>query len=307
MVDFKKIVKNMYITVRYYSFGKSNIKGNKVVFFIEEGYGQPHPGLVDRFKAIIGLYHVAQESGFEFKLQYTSPFHLEEYLLPGQVDWLCRNGEISYKAGDVRMLTYEAAGEIPALEKCVPQYHCYLYEGLNILRAQNVENWEKKWHTYFHKLFAKSEKLEKLLGRVRPGKPFSAVHIRFVNALDSFEKGYESNLSQEEKQALIESCLMTLSMIRKKEEKLIYVFSDSARFLEIAGEHGFMSPPSEHIGHISFQGDRQVYEKTFMDFFLMSEADQVYALQGPHLYNSVFSQYAAIVGDKPYEVIRTGS
>ena len=44
--------------------------------------------------------------------------------------------------------------------------------------------------------------------------------------------------------------------------------------------------------------------KTFLDFFFMADCNKVFQVRKGSMYNSNFSKYAAIIGDKRYEVIK---
>lgn len=301
MKILKKIIKNGIIRLKYYKLGKKKQGENTLVFFMEEGYPQPHPGLVDRLKAIVGLYYIAKENGFSFRLKYTTPFCLEEYLEPADYNWLAE--EIVFEYKNTKLIQYNGEQNLPVFDENVLQYHCYYYEGLNILRANHIENWEEKWHQLFHELFTPSTYLKGLLEMVEKPERYVAIHTRFVNALDNFEEGYESNLTEEEKKQLIARCLKGIEKIIENEKKDVLIFSDSSRFLHEAKIAGYPILSEDDIGHISFQADQSVHDKTFIDFFTMANSEKVYALRGKQLYNSVFSQYAAIVGEKEYEII----
>lgn len=300
-INIKQWIKNAYIRLRFYGLGSEHPEGNQLIFFVQDGYPQPHPGLVDRFKAVVGQYYIAKQNGFEFRLVYDSPFELEKYLQPNICQWN-QTGSVSKRGKDVKLFRYGGFRDIPKLSKEIPQYHCYYYEGLNILRSANIVNWERKWGELYRELFRPSDYLESLLKKYIPERPYIAVHTRFVNALENFEKGYESYLTEKEKEELIQKCLKAIGEIVGSEKKDIYVFSDSIRFLKEVQKAGYQTLPIENIGHISFQTDESVHDKTFIDFYVMSLSDKVYSLQGKNVYASVFSQYASIVGDKEYEI-----
>lgn len=52
-----------------------------------------HGGLCDRFKGIISLYAYCKYRGLPFRIRYTYPFRLEDYLAPAAYDWTLREGE----------------------------------------------------------------------------------------------------------------------------------------------------------------------------------------------------------------------
>lgn len=71
--------RNLHYYWQLYSFKKDReVSGNTLYFIIDPNI--KHPGLVDRFKAIVGLFYVAKINGFDFKVIFNHPFKLEEYL-----------------------------------------------------------------------------------------------------------------------------------------------------------------------------------------------------------------------------------
>lgn len=302
--QFKRILRNFYIRVKYYKLErKDNALPKTVVMFIENGYHKQHPGLVDRFKAIVGMYYIAKKNGWDFKLVFTTPFCLEEYLEPNLVDWKIDRQDISCDLFDTRLIEYNAFGSLPTLKNNIKQYHCYFYEGFNFLQKNNISDWETEWAKMFHMLFKPSKRLESLLTEYLPSQPYVAVHFRFVNALEHFEDGYDNAVSKEDQRILIDKCLETLKGIKIKENKDVYVFTDSAVFSSIAKEKGYNTVGTNDIGHISFETKTETYDKTFLDLFAISRAARVYAIHGNVLYNSVFPYYAAIIGRTDYVIL----
>lgn len=301
--NIKQTVKNLYVRIKFYRWGEKRQEGNQLFFFVQEGYPQSHPGLVDRFKAIIGLYYIAKCNDFDFQLVYDTPFSLDKYLQPAVYDWN-KKYPVSRNPKDVKLIEYGGFKTIPRLSNEIPQYHCYYYEGLNVLKMAQIDDWTGLWGELYRELFKPSAYLQELIDKYVPNKEYIAVHIRFVNALEQFEKGYESHLSKEQQQKLIDTALAKIQEIRNKEQKEVYVFSDSARFLTEAKKNGCQMLPIENIGHISFQSDSSVHDKTFVDFYAMAMSDKVYSIQGEYTYSSVFSQFAAIIGETEYEIVK---
>lgn len=299
MSDLKIFIKNIYVRCKFYGLRKSNGAENVLLFIIDDGYFQKHPGFVDRMKAIVGAYYLAVQNQREFRLVFNVPFPIQEYLQPCEVDWR-PDGDISYALGDTKLMVYRPQEGLIQLETSVKQYHIYFYEGLNVLKYCDIKDWKKTWNVLYHKLFKPTELLQRLCREAVPKKPYIAVHLRFVNLLEKFEEGFDRNISDEAKHELVERCLRTLIIIREREKDNIVVFSDSKIFLDFIVRQGFMCLDSRKVGHVSFQTEREVYEKTLVDFYAISGAEKVYAIRGGNLYNSAFPEYAAIVGDKPF-------
>lgn len=84
----------------------------------------------------------------------------------------------------------------------------------------------------------------------------------------------------------------------------IYVFSDSKRVVGICVAKGYHRILGGKIGHVSFADSESSEDKTMLDFFTMSRSEKVYAVLLPHMYGSVFFQYAAVVEGADFERIR---
>lgn len=292
--------KSMILRFTQYKKGQSNNQCGEVMFIAKDTPVLKYPGLVDRLKAIIGTYYIAKKNDMSFSIYHTSSFLLEKYLVPNIVDWKCKK-EL-YWTKNVRFFEYDGRKELPVLD---PQnrYHCWFFTGYDILEKNNIIDWENQWGILFHELFRPSEYLANLLRRYKPNEPYIAVHIRFVNALEHFEDGYDNNLSEKQQKVLIEKCLKQLSEIHNKDARLMIIFSDSIRFLRIAESKGYKTLGTQNIGHISFSESSEVYDKTFLDFFAIANAEKLYSIKGGPLYNSVFPKYAAMVNNIEHERI----
>lgn len=128
--------RNLHYYWQLYSFKKDReVSGNTLYFIIDPNI--KHPGLVDRFKAIVGLFYVAKINGFDFKVIFNHPFKLEEYLSVNKYNWIANQSELSYSLQNVRLIPYNGSGKIPRLSKTIKQYHVYCYIG------NALENFEK--------------------------------------------------------------------------------------------------------------------------------------------------------------------
>ena len=98
--------RNTWLRLRYYRLKpQTGVLQHAVIMFIDDKYFMwHHPGLVDRFKAIVGLYYLATMNKRVFKLQFSEPFMLEKYLL-----WLMDIDRIldkDYKAQIITDVTF---------------------------------------------------------------------------------------------------------------------------------------------------------------------------------------------------------
>ena len=271
------------------------IDENTIYFIIDPNIS--HPGLADRFKAIIGTYYIAQQNGFDFKIIFNHPFTLSTYLSSdnyGSID------DLSYSLKNSRILAYNGGGKVPRLNKSIKQYHVYNYIGYDILETNNIDNYQQLWGELFRSLFKPTALLETALANISNiDESYIAIHLRFVNALEQFEENHFNYLSDDEKEALINKCLDGIEMIRTKySNKSIIVFSDSSIFLNRVKLQLDVLVLDGEIGHISFNSTNDAALKTFIDYFVMSKADLVIRILTKEIYATVFSYYAALSGGK---------
>ena len=286
----------------YKLFGSRHPAGHTVYFVMDPK--MHHPGMVDRFKAIVCVNYIAKVNGFDFKIVRNSDFPIWEYLGDERqyADFL----ELSPYVGDSRLFSYNGGVKrVPRLCKSVSQYHVYNFIGLDFLQnCFQADEWKKVWRDSFNEVFKLLPKASALLESVYCSFPaertYVAVHLRFVNALEQFEEGYSNSLSQSEKDALLALALRALDVLKKRHaDKTLVVFSDSNVFLKKAEEAGYEIPPKfGNLGHISF--DPSALEKALIDFFLISKSSKAYSVRGGKLYTSEFSKYAAIAGGADY-------
>lgn len=272
--------------------------GQKIIFFFDDRRG--HPGLVDRLKAIIGLYYIAKCNNLEFKLSNFT--WLEKYLVPNKVNWKIQDAQRLRSMLNVKLLNYDPLAKVPTNLR--GEYHVYNYSGKNILETNNIENWRKIWHESFVELFKLTAHTQSIIERQNLSEnEYIAVHIRFVNALTLTEPHFPQRpLEGEERKELIRSCLNKLAEIQTSSNLPVCVFSDTKSFLEIAKEKDFIISEGD-IGNISYNNSEEVMDKTFQDLLVMSRAKKIVRFRNKHLYESAYSKYAAIIGAKEYEII----
>lgn len=240
--NFRYSIRNLKFYLSNFKFDSNGRKvlpdGNTLYFILDPKL--KHPGLTDRLKAITCMYYVAKINGFKFKLIFESPFRLSDYLDCNKVDWVGSVADVSYSYPSSKMYAYNGMAKMPHLTKSVRQYICYYYIGKNILEYNHLDNWEKTWADCFHDLFKPSVFL---LAEIEKygflPKTYISVHLRFVNALESFEDGYYNSLAVAEQESLIDKCLKCLQRIKAKSNLPLLIFSDSNRFLAICKKNGY--------------------------------------------------------------------
>ena len=130
---------------------------------------------------------------------------------------------------------------------------------------------------------------------------------RFCNCLDDFnEEVYCEPLPALERKQLLNDCMTEIKrIIEKNPGKKLVICSDSTTFTEEAKKHfDIITTPGtiSHIGNDDVH-NYEYYEKTFLDFYTIAGASEVFLLKSPHMMKSGFPYAAALVGQKPFNVI----
>lgn len=140
-----------------------------------------------------------------------------------------------------------------------------------------------------------------------------ATVFRFQNLLGDFsEYHYNPIVDRDVRKKLIERCLDAIRRIHSEyQDKEILVTSDSITFLREASklEHVHIIPGT--LIHMDgnkngIPGDYEsfeVYLKSFLDFYMLSEAERIYRIGTSYMYPSAFPVYAAKVHNIPFESI----
>lgn len=300
------------LAARDKSFSMAEGNSNLVVAMVDGS--SYHGGLCDRFKGIVSIYAFCKKKNIPFRIRYTYPFRLEDYLEPASYDWVLKDGEFTANPRRIRILYMR--GEYRARRmlgfSSDKQVHFYGNRDLlGILNSHLGEVTEYDWGTLFRELFRPGQEMRSQLDYLHReiGGDYCAIVFRFMNLLGDFKEYYYRSISDKSKrQALIDICLDSIKDIMKRHPgKKILVTSDSVTFLELASriENVFIIPGTlVHIdGHRGkLPGNRHdAFMKSFLDFYMLSEAEKIYSVKAQKMYRSQFPEYAAKVNNIPFE------
>lgn len=270
-------------------------------------------GLVDRLRGAVSTYMACQTCGRKFKLHFTYPFKLSDYLMPSEYDWQIAPDDVAFNKSQSTIIVSNTLLDSPK-----ERLEQKLY-----LQTELQKNKDKQVHVYtnaafcynhdfahvFRQLFKPAPRLQEHLDAIRSqiGSPYMTVSARFCNKLDDFnEEVYCEPLMSQERDQLISNCLRQLKKLIGNHPSLrLVICSDSIRFVKEAQRHFdvFTIPGTiSHIGNDDIH-DYNYYEKTFLDFFTISQAERVFLLKGPYMMQSGFPYAAALAGGVPFEVI----
>lgn len=278
-----------------------------------------HGGMCDRFKGIISLYAYCKYVDLPFRIRYTFPFRLEDYLVPAQYDWTLKDGEYTDNPLYHRVLYMRGEHYARRLMYFYPTRQVHFYTNRDLLpwlRERFCDNGVKgyDWGVLYRELFKPApvlqQRIDNILGEI--GGEYDAAVFRFQNLLGDFKEYHFKALQEKaEAQELLEKCL---DYVKQKKEsmpgKMLLVTSDSINFLRrVAQIDGVYVIPGT-LSHMdcSKHGDAPAnaadgYLKSFLDFYMISKARKVYRVGTPLMYNSEFPVYAAKINDRPFESV----
>lgn len=287
-------------------------KENKQVIFICNGT-LLSGGLADRLKGIISTYILCKEQGWQFKLLFTDPFPLELFLVPNTYDWVISEAEVRYDRTYSTPIaleiseesTYQAHKQKAWLHRQIakastPQVHIYT----NAMFAYHDD-----FSTAFNELFRPSERLQQHINSELEALHHSYVSIsaRFLNVLGDFTDTAESlPLPEQEQHELLNRCLHCIERCHELHPgRLILVNSDSLRFLNEAKALPYVYTVDGTITHLDTECTAasslyERYEKTMLDYLLISTAESIYRIDGKWLHTSGYPLSASKIHNRPF-------
>lgn len=281
---------------------------------------RPHGGLADRLRSIATVYAYCRDHGVDFRLHFTAPFRLEEYLLPNRYDWRIDDDELCYNRRDACPVYIGSARSDFERDKAFQRkiackFFGRSYRQIHVYTSMYYE--EARFGELFHELFrpvpalqqAVERHVEELSGPQRGG--FISVSTRFRELLGDFNERRDRparGLPEDERERLIDRCCRQIERIRAQhpEAAAVLVTSDSVRFLERAAQLEGVRVLPGRIGHMDVVDGSQsdVHAKTFLDFLVLSRATELYLLVTGGMYSGNFAKRAAQLGGRPYREVR---
>lgn len=300
---FKHRFKELFWEMRYLKF-KFIPTNPRIGVMRVDGRGY-HGGMTDRFKGIISWWHYCQKHSLEFKIHYTYPFNLTEYLVPNDYNWYIKESKIPNSIFNTRIF-YGRGENGSRLERLNTKKNIWYYGNLDLGKFLKYEPYNLPWGETFHKLFKPSELLENHLNICRKeiGGEYIAAVYRFQNLLGDFKEYHFKEISdQHEVDNLVRRALAELDAIHLENPSYrILVTSDSIRFLNEAAKKDYVYIIPGKIEHM----DTEISDcdhtqlKSFLDFFMISEACKVYSITIGKMYPSDFPEYAAKLNNVPF-------
>ena len=270
-------------------------------------------GLSDRLRGIVSVYKLCKQLNLAFKINFTSPFNLNEYLLPNIYDWSILPDEICYNTRYARPCFVGDYGNYPDnikqqtfwakhfLKENYRQIHIYT----NMIIA------EKEYGMLFKELFKPVPELKELINYnvdiLGGDGAFISVAFRFVQLLGDFKEPDNRRpvLTDNKKEILINKCMNHLEEIYSENDcRKVLVTSDSVSFLEKAKRLPFVYVIPGDVRHIDAvqNASKDADLKVFLDYFVLSRSKKVYLVIEDKMYRSGFSYRAALLNNVPFIV-----
>ncbi len=267
-------------------------------------------GLTDRFKGIISMYALSKATNTLYRIVYTHPFHLTEFLIPNTFNWLPQENELSDSVRDVRYRILRKNPRVNKMLRYFPlkkQYRVYgNYDYIEQINLKFDKNYT--FNGLFNELFKPTKLLENELNYhlEKIGKKYIACTFRFQSLLGDFKEYHFKSITAEKQKQLIDTCKNALIKLIESNDCTVLVTSDSIRFLtEISALKSVYIIPGKVVHVDCTTGEtNNVYMKSFVDFFMIGNAEKVFIIGTKQMYATQFPVYAAALFNKPFERIR---
>lgn len=296
--EYERALKEKY-------YNKKSCSVSSCVVFMVDGRSV-HGGLADRLKGIVSIFSLCQKYGKDFKLKYDYPFDISDYLVANEYDWSLSETNIEYGNKSLPVLINDY--QLPVrfheqyFKRCLKktkQLHVY----------SNSPLVNEQFGKLFMCLFKPSVKLQESIDEnlKKIGGQYISVTYRFQALLGDFKEGEFPVLSTIDRQKLIKICKEKLICLsRENRNYILLVTSDSKTFLnEVSNMENIYIIPGDvvHMDYVS-DGTYKVYEKSFLDFFMIGNACKSYLIYGRGLYHSGFAKQASLLNNHIYKEIK---
>lgn len=284
-----------------------NVKG-KTLIYMADGRTS-HGGFSDRLRGIFSLYEYSQKHGISFKIHFTHPFCLEEFLVPNQYDWHIDNDSLSYNKKETvfrfinsySCLTEVYQDRFLEVKNKDVQLHVY----------SNWTNHEERFSDYFNQLFKFSPLLDNKINAYLSdiGCKYISVSFRLISLLGDFKDSYfaEELPTDEEKEIYIKKCIecvLHLHELYPQYEKVL-VTTDSGILLRRLEQIPYVYVIKGEVIHMDYVDNHiEGHLKTMIDYFLISKAEKVFCYSYGKMFKSTkFAKTAALIGNKEFKMI----
>lgn len=272
-------------------------------------------GLADRLRGILSTYSICRKLRLEYKLYFNSPFMLSDYLEPNRVDWKIERKDICDYCDDCRIVVLGTSDDSEYQRQ---KQRDYMNKRLRNIDKQTIVYtsahfvYSDNYSELFHELFRPSKRLKDSIDLQKEaiGNKYISVSCRFMDLLGDFNETYGTGIaiSASERNYIVAKCIEQIEELHESHPAhSILVNSDSKTFLSSLKSFNYVYTIPGNITHIDAdqaKNNYEEFEKTFLDFFMISEADEVFLFVTGKMFNSGYPYAASLVNNRPYKVIR---
>ena len=290
---------------------------NTVVIYMVQPETTFSGGLSDRLRGITSIYEECKRQNLPFKIVF-EPLHLQDYLLPNQYNWQIESKDVCWDTTKVypcTLLTYnnnlKNRAQIKAQKNILRYYLNRPYKQIHIY--SNMAIADNTFSDLFKELFHPAERLQQQidyhLGQLGGAKQYISLTFRFRQLLGDFKEGGDI-LPISERDAYVQKCICGIKNLHTQyPNDRILVTSDSKTFLDQLSilDYAYVIPGTVvHMG-FTFDASQNTYMKSFVDYFMLSNAKKVFQMTDRRLFQSGFPKRAAMLNNTPYEEIQLNS
>ena len=280
-------------------------RGKKIAIFFIDGK-TIHGGLSDRLRGLFSTYYYCLKKDMDFKVFWTYPFNLQDYLEPNKVNWLIEDKDISHNRKDVAFRFFNSYSLMNNNEKS-------FFKIMNTKKQEvhvysNVTLHEEMYHVFFNDLFKPSKMLRDALehNMEKIGGTYISVTFRFIGILGDFrDTNVHKVLETDEKERYITKCLDVIRRLKEKHVNIpkVLVTSDSPVFLEKASSLAYVYVIPGTVVHMDSMNKsvKQNDLKVFLDMLMISRAECCYAYSYEKMFKGTkFARTSALIGNRKF-------
>ncbi len=298
-------MRDTYVSLDRYKFKFTNKMQEQILIALIDGNNY-HGGFTDRFKGIITLFNYCLANEIIFRISYTFPFKLEDYLVTNEYDWILRNCEYCENLISVKYLNLvgESSAKRLLLLNTKKQIHCHANRDV-LGEINSYYHLNNSWGTLFNRLFMPNDRLrEQIEGHIKNiGKKYISAVFRFQQLLGDFREYDFHELPDNRKEELISKNIKALHRLMDQyPDHSMLVTSDSLTFLKRIMNISGTYPLLGKVVHIdcTTDADYDVYMKSFLDFYMLSKGEMIYSIGTSDMYKTEFPLYAAKINNIPF-------
>ena len=222
MVEISHVFSESFHVLRKYDWIRRNpAPDHQMMVFMVDDSRFYSGGLADRFKGAVSAFAWCLCNDVDFRIRYTFPFELSDYLLPSDYEWRLADGEFSRNGWDSKVL-YARGEHGRRLVNLDTRKQIHYYGNMDVLHVIN-EHYQKdyKWGELFNRLFRPGEALQKKVDEIKAGigSSYISAVFRFQNLLGDFEEyHFKSEEDQTKKEVVISRCLDGIKELQKQND-----------------------------------------------------------------------------------------